>query len=81
MFYVYILLSEKDGVRYIGCTSKQPLIRLAEHNSNKGNFTRGHQPWVLVHHEEFADKVAAHKREIFLKSGQGRKWVDMKLKK
>jgi predicted GIY-YIG superfamily endonuclease len=80
MFYVYILLSKKDRVRYIGSTSKQPIIRLAEHNSNKGSFTRGHQPWMLIYQEKFGDKVSAHKRELFLKSGQGRKWLDKKLK-
>ena len=30
----------------------------------------------MVHEEKFADHEAARKREKFLKSGQGRKWLD-----
>jgi hypothetical protein len=30
----------------------------------------------LIHTEEFDDYSSAQRREIFLKSGQGRKWIN-----
>jgi len=76
MFHVYVLQSLKDGVRYVGQTSLESAERLAEHNQNKSSFTRGHQPWMLVLSEDFNTRAEAVKREKFLKSGQGRKWLD-----
>ncbi|MFA6953141.1 MAG: GIY-YIG nuclease family protein [Patescibacteria group bacterium] len=65
MYYVYVLLSHKDRTRYIGYSSKEPHIRLAEHNSSKGMFTRGHQPWILTYYEEFEQIKTARERELF----------------
>jgi putative endonuclease len=73
---VYVLKSLKNGKRYVGSSSKQPAIRLAEHNSGNTRFTRQNKPWILIHQETFATKLEALKRENFLKSGQGRKWLD-----
>lgn len=81
MYHVYILKSKKDGTRYVGLTEKNPIVRAKEHNQNKGAYTRGHQPWVLIHFETYSDKRDALKREKFLKSGQGRKWLDKGLDK
>lgn len=76
MYYVYVLKSEKDGRRYIGSTAKLPQDRLEEHNANKGRFTRGHQPWKLWKVEKYTTKEEAQKREKFLKSEQGRRYLD-----
>ena len=81
MHYTYVLISKRDGIRYIGYSSIEPTLRLIEHNSNKGKFTRGHQPWKLVFQEEYNNSSSARQREKFLKSGQGRKWLDEKLNK
>ena len=35
----------------------------------------------LIYYESFDNPTEAIKRERFLKSGQGRKWLDSKLKK
>ncbi|XOU94991.1 MAG: GIY-YIG nuclease family protein [Candidatus Kerfeldbacteria bacterium] len=80
MYTVYILKSQKDGMRYIGVTLKDANIRIEEHNSNKSKFTRGHQPWKLIYTEVYKNKKESYIRESFLKSGQGRKWLDKKLK-
>ena len=76
MYYVYVLRSLKNQKRYIGSSGKQPAIRLQEHNSGNTRFTRQNKPWVLIHQASFATKSEALKREKFLKSGQGRKWLD-----
>ncbi len=76
MYYIYVLRSLKSGKRYIGSTSKQPEIRLLEHNWGTNNWTSLHRPFTLIYAEVFTTRTDARKRENFLKSGQGRKWLD-----
>ena len=76
MFYVYVLKSLKNSKRYIGYTNKIPKERLIEHNSGSNKWTRVNKPFKLVYKEIFNDKTIAIKREKFLKSGQGRKFLD-----
>ncbi len=74
MVTVYVLKGE-TGKRYVGITNDLSR-RLKEHRSRHskagqiiGNFT-------VIHTESFTDHKAARIRERFLKSGQGRKWID-----
>jgi putative endonuclease len=65
----------KTGKRYVGITNNLPR-RLREHRSGK---TKGNQlldEFIILHEEKFPDYRSARKREKFLKSGQGRKWLD-----
>jgi len=73
--YVYVLKSSKDGVRYVG-SGNNPAERLRRHNKGDYRFTKGHRPWILVYQEEYYSRFEAMKREKFLKSGQGRKFLD-----
>ena len=66
----------KNNKRYIGFTSKLPEQRLEEHNSGTNKWTRTNGPFKLIHKEIFSDKTECIKREHFLKSGQGRKYLD-----
>ena len=75
MYYVYVLWSSKLKKRYIGSTDNIEK-RLVEHNRGSNKFTRDGVPWIIVHQEEFLTKTEALKREKFLKSGQGRAWLD-----
>jgi putative endonuclease len=77
MFYVYVLWSEKLLKRYIGST-ENIAKRIDEHNRGCNKFTKGGKPWVQIYSEEYISKSEALKRENFLKSGQGRKWLDEK---
>jgi putative endonuclease len=76
MFVVYVLRSLKNGKRYIGFTSKTAITRLKEHNSGCNKWTRENKPFIILRQEEYLDKTEAIKREKFLKSGQGRKFLD-----
>jgi putative endonuclease len=80
VFYVYVLRSLKNSKRYVGYTSKLPSEKLAEHNGGATRWTRHNGPFTLVYHEAFSDAKAARQREIFLKSGQGRHWLDETLR-
>ena len=76
MFYVYVLKSLKNRKRYIGYTSKDPEERLKDHNLGSNNWTRVNKPLELIYSEPYDDKTNTIKRERFLKSGQGRKFLD-----
>lgn len=81
MYIVYVLKSLRNEKRYIGYTSKDIEIRITEHNSGNSDWTRSNGPFKLTYSESFDTKTEAIKREHFLKSGQGRKWLDEILKK
>ena len=76
MYKVYVLKSLKNGKRYVGYTEKDVQLRLDEHNSGTNKWTRINRPFKLVYYEEYNNKTEAIKRENFLKSGQGRKFLD-----
>lgn len=76
MLIVYILRSIKNNRRYIGRTSKDVLQRLKEHNRGCNKWARENGPFKIINTEEHEDETEAIKREHFLKSGQGRKWLD-----
>lgn len=76
MFTVYVLRSLKNKKRYIGYTSKDPFKRLSEHNRGFNKWSKENKPFVRIHVEEYTNKEEAIQRENFLKSGQGRKWLD-----
>ena len=78
-YYVYVLKSLKDGIRYVG-SGENPFERLRRHNKGDYRFTKGHRPWQLIYQENCKNRSEAMKREKFLKSGQGRNWLDNILK-
>lgn len=76
MSYVYVLKSLRNGKRYTGSTDLLPMERLKEHNYGASQFTKRNRPFVLIYHENHPSKTEARKRENFLKSGVGRKYLD-----
>lgn len=81
MSYVYVLKSLRNGKRYIGSTDLLPEERLKEHNYGANKFTKRNGPFELIYQEKCDNKTEARKRENFLKSGVGRKYLDEILKK
>ena len=79
-YNVYVLKSLKNHKRYVGFSYKDPKLRLREHNIGANKWTRINKPFILVYQEEYRTKTEAIRREKFLKSGQGRKWLDSFLK-
>jgi putative endonuclease len=79
MYSVYVLFSEKLNKRYVG-SSKDVDKRLNEHNLAKSKFTKAGIPWKLIYKESFPTNSDARKRETFLKSSAGRKFLDQILK-
>lgn len=72
MYTVYILQSEKDRRTYIGYT-KDFGNRLKLHNSGQVNATKHRFPFTILFTEEFQNEQEAKKRELYWKSGAGRR--------
>ena len=76
MYTVYVLRSLKNNKRYVGYTSKEAVERLCDHHSGSNKWTRENGPFIIIQTEDYTSKNDAIIREHFLKSGQGRKWLD-----
>lgn len=78
-YYVYILISNKDGRLYIGYTSNLK-SRLQQHAKGLVDSTRHRRYLQLIHYEYFINRSDAKSREIFLKSGAGHDQLKLILK-
>ena len=76
MYFVYALYNHNTGKIYIGQTADLNK-RLSEHNRKRGNhFTANVQgEWKLIYKEGFTNRSDAMKKEKYLKSGYGRKFL------
>ena len=74
-FTVYILYSATYYKIYIGYTSNL-IHRFYSHNQfGKDGYRLKFRPWVLIYTELFENKKDTMKRELQLKSANGRKWI------
>ena len=80
MYYVYILKSKKNKRIYTGSTSNLRK-RFKEHNDGKSNWTKKGIPWKLVYYEACIDEEDARSRELYLKSGMGKRYINNRLKR
>ena len=78
MYYVYILISKKDGQFYVGQTNDLSR-RLWRHQQGYVRSTRHRRPLELLFYEEYETRSEAMKREKFLKSGAGHEYLKKKL--
>ena len=79
MHYVYVLRSLLNKKRYVGSTQLLPDERLKQHNNGSNAWTKNNGPFELIYKEEYPTISEARKRENFLKSGAGRKFLDQTL--
>lgn len=77
MYTVYVLVN-KDNRLYIGLTNNLSR-RLREHFNRYNSSTKPYRPFSLLYREEFASRPETRKREKYLKSGVGRKWIKEEL--
>ncbi|MBI4158430.1 MAG: GIY-YIG nuclease family protein [Candidatus Yanofskybacteria bacterium] len=78
MYYVYILLSEKDRQLYVGRTNSLKR-RLHEHFSGKVTATKNRLPLKFIYHEAYIKWSDAKRREKYLKGGNGRAQLKIQL--
>lgn len=78
-FYVYILRSRHQGNLYIGFTTDLRR-RLQEHNMGLNFSTRPYRPWDMIYYEACLNEVDAKRREKYLKTNQGRRLIQRRIK-
>ena len=80
MYYTYILKSKKSGRFYTGSTNDLQK-RLKLHNDGKSNFTKKDKPYELIYYEACKEREDAFAREIYLKSGYGKRFIKNRLRR
>lgn len=78
MFYTYVLKSKKDGKLYTGST-KDLRKRLKQHNHGLSTYTKGKGPFEIIYYEACLDDDKARSRELFLKTGMGKRYLKNRL--
>jgi len=77
-YYVYVLLSEKDNQFYTGFTSDLR-NRIELHKQGKVKSTMQRLPVKLIYFEGCLNQQDATRREKYLKSGSGKKYLKNRL--
>ena len=80
IYYVYTLFSLRDEKLYTGFTTNLK-DRISRHARGEVKSTANRRPLRLIHYEYFVNKEDALAREVFLKSGFGRKNLKSALKR
>ena len=78
MYYIYILRCSDDSL-YVGYSTNLKQ-RIEYHINRRVISTTYRLPVELIHYEAFISKKDAKAREVFLKSGYGRKQISSFLK-
>lgn len=79
MFYTYVLKSEKDGKNYTGFT-KNLKLRFELHNKGRVEITKDRRPFKLIYYEACLSQEDATKREKYLKTIYGKRYIKSRLK-
>ncbi len=79
MHYVYILQSANDGNLYTGYTTNLRQ-RFADHNAGNASSTHDRRPLQLIYYEAYLLAKDAKARELFLKSGSGKRFIRKQLR-
>ena len=79
MFYVYVLQSLKDSKWYTGYTNDLKR-RFEEHNKGLEYATSKRRPFKVIYYEACVNEQDAKMREIYLKTGMGKRYIKNRLK-
>ena len=79
MIYVYVLRSKIDYGLYIGCT-KDLKKRFRAHNIGQVESTQNRLPMELIYYEAGLNEKDSFKREKYLKTTYGRRYLKNRLK-
>jgi putative endonuclease len=79
MYFVYVLRSLVDSGLYIGCTIDLR-SRLGAHGKGQVKSTRRRLPFELIYYEACLKKDDAFRRERYLKTTYGRRYLKSRLR-
>lgn len=79
MYYVYVLRSIKSGRLYTGYTENLRK-RLSQHAEQKSKYTKHRGSYELIYYEASKHRYDAMARELYLKSGMGKRYLRNRMK-
>ena len=79
MYYSYLLQSEKDNEFYVGFT-KDLKLRFEQHTKGIVDSTKNRRPLKLIYYEACLNQEDATKREKYLKTYNGKRFLHKRLK-
>jgi len=79
MYYTYVLLSIRDGKKYVGYT-KNLKLRFEQHNKGLVASTKDRRPLKLIYYEACLNQQDATHREKYLKTYHGKMFIKKRLK-
>ncbi len=79
MYYTYILFSVKDNMMYTGYT-KDLKKRIEQHYNGDVQATMNRRPLQLIYYEACLNQQDATRREKYLKSGNGKRYLKNRLR-
>ena len=79
MYYTYVLQSAKDLNFYVGFT-KDLKLRFEQHKKGLVESTKDRRPLKLIYYEACINQMDATKREKYLKTYNGRRFLHKRLK-
>jgi putative endonuclease len=74
-----VLKSEKDNAFYIGFT-RDLKLRFEQHNKGEVDSTKSRRPLKLIYYESCLNQADATKREKYLKTYNGKRFIHNRLK-
>lgn len=80
MYYVYVLENKKSKRWYTGSTSDLRK-RFREHNGGKVRSTKNRGVYRIIYYEACIDEHDTRSRELYLKSGMGKRYLRQRLKR
>ncbi len=80
MYYTYVLRSLKNQRLYTGYTNDLRK-RLKEHNDKLSTYTKSRGPYELIYYEACIDEEDARARELYLKTGKGKRYLKSRLRR
>ena len=79
MYYSYVFQSEKDNQFYVGFT-KDLKLRFEQHTKGIVDSTKNRRPLKLIYYEACLNQEDATKREKYLKTYNGKRFLHKRLK-
>lgn len=79
LFYTYVLKCEKTKTFYAGTTNNLER-RIEEHDKGLVYYTKNRLPITLVYFEACLDKNDAYRRERYLKTGMGKRYLKNRMR-
>ena len=79
MYYSYVLQSGKDNGFYVGF-SKNLKLRFEQHTKGQVDSTKDRRPLKLIYYEACINQEDATKREKYLKTYNGKRFLYNRLK-